>query len=79
MGIIQTGQQTENQIKKHESNIRDLKDNIKWTSLCIIGIPGGVEKDKGMENIFEEIIAGNFPNLKDTDFKIQEAKRAQTS
>ena len=28
-----------------------------------------------MENIFEEIIAGNFPNLKDTDFKIQEAQR----
>ena len=24
-----------------------------------------------MENIFEEIIAGNFPNLKDTEFKIQ--------
>ena len=29
-----------------------------------------------MENIFEEIIAGNVPNLKDTEFKIQEAQRA---
>ena len=29
-----------------------------------------------MENIFEEIIIGNFPNLKDTDFKIQEGHRA---
>ena len=29
-----------------------------------------------MENIFEEIITGNFPNLKDTEFKIQEAQRA---
>ena len=29
-----------------------------------------------MENIFEEIITGNFPNLKDTDFKIQEAQSA---
>ena len=29
-----------------------------------------------MENIFEEIIAGNFPNLKDTEFKIQEAQSA---
>ena len=29
-----------------------------------------------MENIFEEIIAGNVPNLKDTGFKIQEAQRA---
>ena len=29
-----------------------------------------------MENIFEEIITGNFPNLKDTGFKRQEAQRA---
>ena len=42
----------------------------------IIGIPEGLEKDKGMENIFEEIITGNFPNLKDADFKIQEAQKA---
>ena len=61
MEITQTGQQTENQMKKHESNRRDLWDNIKWANLHIRGIPEGVEKDKGMENIFEEIIAGNFP------------------
>ena len=30
-----------------------------------------------MENIFEEIIAGNFPNLKDNEFRIQEAQRDQ--
>ena len=73
MEITQSGQQTENRIKKLESNIRDLWYNTKWANLRIIGIPEGVEKDKGMENIFEEIIAGNFPNLKDTEFKIQEA------
>ena len=39
-----------------------------------MGIPEGVEKDKGMEYIFEEIIAGKFPNLKDTEFKIQGCK-----
>ena len=76
MEITQSGQQTENRIKKLESNIRDLWDNINRANLHIIGIPEGVEKDKGMENIFEEIIAGNFPNLKDTGFKIQEAQRA---
>uniref|UniRef100_A0A8D1CLY6 L1 transposable element RRM domain-containing protein n=1 Tax=Sus scrofa TaxID=9823 RepID=A0A8D1CLY6_PIG len=69
MEITQSGQQTENQMKKHESN-------IKRANLRIIRIPEGVEKDKGMEKIFEEIIAGNFPNLKDTEFKIQEAQRA---
>ena len=50
--------------------------NIKWVNLRIIGIPKGVEKDGGMENVFEEIITGKFPNLKDTGFKIQEAQRA---
>ena len=45
-------------------------------NLHIIGIPEGWEKDKGVENIFEEIIDGNFPSLKDTGFKIQEAQRA---
>ena len=79
MEITQSGQQTENQMKKHESNMRNLWDNIKRANLCIIGIPEGVEKDKGMENIFEEIIDGNFPNLKDTGFKIQEAQRPQTT
>ena len=78
MEITQTGQQTENQMKKHEGNISDLWDNIKWANLCIIRIPEWVEKDNGIENIFEEIIAGNFPNLKDTEFKIQEARGPQT-
>ena len=45
-------------------------------NLRIIGIPEGEEKEKGIENIFEEIMAENFPNLKDTDIKIQEAQRA---
>ena len=76
MEITQSGQQTENQMKKHESNIRDLWDNIKWANLRIIGIPEGEEKEKGIENTFEEIMAENFPNLKDIDTKIQEAQKA---
>ena len=39
--MTQSGQQTENQMKKHESNIRDLWDNIQWANLCIRGIPEG--------------------------------------
>ena len=62
--------------KKIESNIRDLLDDIKQANLCIIGIPEGKEKEKGIENIFEGIMAENSPNLKDTDIKIQEAQRA---
>ena len=61
MEITQTGQQTENQMKKHESNIRDLWYNIKLANLRIIGITEGEEKEKGIENIFEETMAENFP------------------
>ena len=65
MKITQSGQQTDNQMKKHESNIRDLWDNIKQANLCRRGIPEGEEKEKGIENIFEEIMAENFPCLKE--------------
>ena len=63
-------------MKTNKSSIRDLWDNIKWANLHIIGIPEGEEKEKGIENIFEEIMAENFPNLKETDIKIQETQRA---
>ena len=69
MEITQSEQQTENQMNKHESNIRDLWDNIKLANLHIIGIPEGKEEEKGIENIFEEIMYENFPNLKETDIK----------
>ena len=62
-------------MKKHESNIRDLQDNIKRANPGT-GIPEGKEKEKGIENIFAEITAENFSNLKHTDIKIEKAQRA---
>ena len=59
--ITQIGQQTENQMKKHESNIRDLRDNVKQANLCIIGIPEGNKIEKGIENIFEKFWLQTFP------------------
>ena len=49
-----SGQQAENQVKKHESNTRDLQDNMKWANLSITGIPEGEEKEKGIENTFKK-------------------------
>ena len=73
MAITQWRQHIERQIKKKkkwESNIRDLLDNIKHAILCTIGIPKGEER----ENIFEEILAETFPNLKkESDIQIREA------
>ena len=43
---------------------------------AIIGIPEGEEKEKDVEYLFEEIMAEDFPNLKETDIKIQETQRA---
>ena len=62
MESIQSGQQTENQMKKHESNMRDWWDNIKWANQHIIGIPEGEEKEKRTENVIEEIMPENSPN-----------------
>ena len=63
-------------MKKNESNRTDLWDNIKHANLCIIGIPEGEDREKGIENVFEEIMAENFPKLKkETDIQVQETQR----
>ena len=63
--------------KKNDDSLKDLWDNIKNTNICIIGVPEGEERDKGAENLFEEITAETFPNLKkETDIQVQEAQRA---
>ena len=66
-------------MKQHESNIRYLWDNIKWTNLHIIGIPEGEEKEKEIENIFGEIMAENFPNLKEKISRHRKHRGNQTS
>ena len=42
-------------------------DNIKKANLCIIGIPEGEEKEKGIENTFEDggvpVMAQQLMNL----------------
>ena len=49
---------------------------MKHSKVRIISIPEGVEKERGLEEIFEEILAENFPNLaKETSIHVQEAKR----
>ena len=45
MEMTQSGQQTENQMKKHENTLRDLWHKIKQANLCIIGIPEGEDKE----------------------------------
>jgi len=46
-------------MKRNEDSISDLWDNIQCTTICIIGVPKGEEREKGSEKIFEEKIAEN--------------------
>ena len=47
---------------------------MKCSNIQIIGVPEGEEQKQEIENLFEQIMKENFPNLaKDIDF--QEAQR----
>ena len=64
-------------IRQNENSLRIFWDNIKCANNLIIGVPEGEDRDKEAENIFEEIVAENFPNIrKETDIQVQEAQRA---
>ena len=65
----------EKRLKTNEESLRELWDNVKRTSICIIGVLEE-ERVKGTEKIVQEIIARNFPNMrKDPLTQIQEAQR----
>ena len=49
--------------KKNEERLRNLWDNFKHPNTQIIGVPEGEEKEEGIENVFENIMNENFPNL----------------
>ena len=56
--------------------MRALWDNITRTSVHIIGVPEGEEREKGPEKTFAEIIAENYPNVeKEIVNQVQKAQR----
>ena len=63
--------------KKNEERLRNLWDNLKSSNIWIIGVPEGEEQQQEIENLFEQIMKENFPNLvKEIDFQeVQEAQR----
>ena len=45
----------------NKDNLKGPGEKIKCTNICIIGVPGE-EKEKGLENVFDEIMAKNCLN-----------------
>ena len=74
---IQREQNEETRIKKNEERRGNLQDNFKCSNIQIIRAPEGEEEEKEIENLFEQIMKENFPNLaKEIDFQeVQEAHR----
>ena len=70
--------ETSNQkrMKKQELG-RNLQDIQKHSNIRIIGVPEGKEEEQKIENLFEQIMKENFPNLsQEIDFQeVQEAQR----
>ena len=72
---IQLEQNEETRIQKNEERLGKIQDNFKCSNIWIIGVPEGEEEEQEIENLFENIMKENFPNLaKEIDFqKAQEA------
>ena len=50
-------------IWKNEERLRNLQDILKHSNIRIIGVPEGEEEDQKIENLCEQIMKENFPNM----------------
>ena len=67
---IQPEQNEETRIQKSEERLRNLQDNFKCFNIQIIGVPEEEEEEEQeIENLFENIMKENSPNMaKEIDF-----------
>ena len=74
---IQPEKNEETRIQKTEERLRNLQDILKRSNIRITGMPEGEEEEQKIENLLEQIMKENFPNLaKEIDFQeVQEAQR----
>ena len=63
-------EQNEKRIQKNVERLRNLQKNFIRSNIRIIGVPEGEEEEQEIENLFEQIMKENFPNLaKEIDFQ----------
>ena len=75
--MVEITSEEQNEVKRMRitDGLRALWDNIKCTTIWIIGVPEE-EKKEGYEKNFEEIIVEIFPNMeKEIVNQVQEAQR----
>ena len=74
---IRREQDEETRVQKNEERLRNLWDNFQHSNIRITGVPEREQGEQKPENLFENIMKENFPNLaKEIDFQeVQEAQR----
>ena len=73
---IQPEKNEETRSLKKDERLRNLQDIFKRSNIWIIGIQEEEEEEQNVENLFEQIMKENFPNMaKEIDF--QEVQEAQ--
>ena len=48
---------------KKVNRLTNFWDNLKRSNIWIVGVPEGEEQEQEIENLFEQIMKENFPNL----------------
>jgi hypothetical protein len=63
-------------LRKYEWNVQEVWDIIKRPNLQIMGIEGEEIQTNSIDSLFNNMTAGNFPNLeKGRDIQFQEVYR----
>ena len=67
----------EKRIKRNEQSLQDMWDYVKRPNLCLIGVPEcDGENESKLENILQDIIQENFPNLaRQANIQVQKIQR----
>ena len=74
--MIRTARRKKNSKKQDKDRLRSLWDNFRRTDIHIIGVPEGEQEEQEIENLFQNIMKENLPNLmKEIGTQVQESQR----
>ena len=67
---IQPEQNEETRIQNNEERLTNLRDKFKRSTSWTLGVPEGEQEEQQIENLLENTMKENFPNLmKEIDFQ----------